>query len=78
MVGISRRRWQKKATGWWSEKVKEVVKRKKAMYKRALGEKSESAWKSIREQTKRQRRCGERSKGAGKMWKGTAERFLKK
>ena len=41
VMGISRRKRQKKVTGWWSEKVREVVKKKKVLYKRALGEKTE-------------------------------------
>ena len=44
VVGKSRKRGQRRATSWWNEEVKSAVRRKKELYNRALGEKSERAW----------------------------------
>ena len=44
VVGKSRKRGQRRTTSWWNEEVKSAVRRKKELYNRALGEKSERAW----------------------------------
>ena len=62
VVDIRRRKRQKKVTGWWSEKGREVVKRKKVLYKRALGEKTESAWEEYRRANKDAKKVVEEAK----------------
>ncbi len=44
VVGRQRSGRHRKATGWWSNDVKEAVKRKKILYKKALNDKSEESW----------------------------------
>ena len=48
MVGRSRKREQRRATRWWNEEVKRAVRRKKELYNRALGEKSQRTWEDKR------------------------------
>ena len=52
VVGKSRKRGQRRATSWWNEEVKTAVRRKKELYNRALGEKSERAWEDYKRASK--------------------------
>ena len=47
VVGRSKKRI-KKATSWWSDEVKQAVRKKKGMYKKALGERSDRAWEDYK------------------------------
>lgn len=44
VVGRRRNRQQRKAMAWWNGEVKEAVKRKKELYRKALNEKTQEAW----------------------------------
>ena len=43
---VGRRRSIKKATTWWSDKVKQAVRKKEDMYKETLGERSDRLWET--------------------------------
>ena len=52
--------------GWWSDKVKEVVKRKKDLYKKALSGKTEGVWEEYKRASKEAKRVsGEKGEGGG-------------
>ena len=48
VVGRSKKRRNKKATSWWSDEVKQAERKKKDMYKKALGERSDRAWEDYK------------------------------
>ena len=52
VVGRSRNRQQKKATTWWSEEVRAVIKSKKNLYKKALNAKTTEAWEEYKKANK--------------------------
>ena len=52
VVGRQRLGKHRKATSWWSSDVKEAVKRKKWLYRKALNDKTEESWKCYKEAKK--------------------------
>ena len=63
VVGRSKKRI-KKATSWWSEEVKQAVQKKKDMYKKALGERSDRAWEDYKVAKKEAKRVVKEAKEA--------------
>src|SRR5678816_4136671 len=61
-VGVSRR----KGSEWWSEEVKEVVKRKKEAYVKWLGSRREESWEEYRRVRVDAKRAVERAKRRAK------------
>ena len=62
MAGRSRKNRQKKGAGCWSDKVKEVMKRKKDLYKKALSEKTVGAWEEYKRANKEAKRVVKEAK----------------
>ena len=56
VVGRSRNRQQKKATTWWSEEVRAVIKSTKSLYKKALNAKTTEAWEEYKKANKEAKR----------------------
>ena len=48
VVGRIKKRKVKKTTSWWSDEVKQAVRKKKDMYKEVLGERSNRAWEEYK------------------------------
>ena len=63
VVGRSKKRI-KKATSWWSEEVKQAVRKKKDMYKKALGERLDRAWEDYKVAKKESERVVREAKEA--------------
>ena len=49
VVGRQRASKHRKATGWWNNDVKEAVSKKKALYRKALNDKTGQSWKLYKE-----------------------------
>ena len=64
VVGRSKKRKVKKATSWWSVEVKQAVRKKKDMYKKALGERSDKAWEEYKVAKKEAKRVVREAKEA--------------
>ena len=62
VAGRNRKMRQNKATGWWSEQMKEAVRRNKELYTRALGEKTERAWEEYKKANKEAKRVVQEAK----------------
>ena len=52
VVGRQRLGKHRKATSWWSSDMKEMMKRKKWLYRKALNDKTEESWKCYNEAKK--------------------------
>ena len=56
VVGRQKAGRQRKTTSWWSNDVKEAVKRKKLLYRKALNDKTDESWKFYNEAKRMQSR----------------------